>query len=198
MIPHLLHTYGYAALVLILFLDSSGVPWPTEATLVATGVAAAAGRQHLSIYLALLAAVVGSLLGSSLSYYLGQRMGPKAMQRIAGWFRLQPQHLDKVDEWFARHGHRAVFFGRLVPFVRNLTGYPSGILGIPFGKYLLFSVLGYGLYCSIALAIGFGGLWLGRLMAEIEVLLWLLIPAVLLFVYVKWGRKWLRKGWGKG
>src|SRR4051812_9516623 len=116
----LLQQYGYVALLLILFLDSAGVPWPTEATLVATGVYAHTGQIHP--VLAFVSALGGAAMGSSLSYYLGLKMGPSLMQRIARIFRLTPQQLGKVDEWFAKHGHRAVLFGRMVPFVRNLCG----------------------------------------------------------------------------
>lgn len=197
MMGSLLGSYGYAALVLILALDSSGVPWPTEATLVVTG--GLASRGGINVFLAYLASLVGAGLGSTLSYYLGRKMGPALMRRIASWFRLTPQQLDKVDLWFAKHGHRAVFFGRLVPFVRNFTGYPAGVLGVPFGKYMVMSLAGYGLYCALALSIGYGGLsFLRWFLGEVEFAAWIIFPLALLFAWFKWGRKWLANRRGKG
>lgn len=190
----LLQQYGYAALVLILFLDSIGVPWPTEATLVVTGAAA----QVRQLPLLWAASVSGSTLGSSLSYYLGKRMGPSLMQRIARVLRLTPEQLDRVDGWFAKHGHRAVFFGRLVPFVRNLAGFPAGVIGMPFGQYLAYSMAGYGVYIGIALGLGYGGSSLARLLGGLEILLWILAPVALLVVYLKWGRAWMAKRRGRG
>jgi membrane protein DedA with SNARE-associated domain len=193
----LLQQYSYAALLLILFLDSAGVPWPTEATLVLAGaVAAHTGRIHP--LLACVAALGGAALGSSLSYYLGRKMGPSLMQRIAGVFRLTPQHLAKVDEWFAKYGHRAVLVGRMVPFVRNFCGYPAGVAAMPFGKYLLYSLAGYGLYITIALGLGYGGGRLAYLFKQFEYLLWILVPVAAFVLYWKWGRAWVAKRRGKG
>jgi len=192
----LLKEYGYAALVVVLLLDSSGVPWPTEATLVVAGVAARNG--HFSFAFAVLASAFGSALGSSLSYYLGRRMGPTLMRRIAYFFRLTPEHLDKVDAWFKRYGDKAAFFGRFIPFVRNFTGFPSGVGGVDFRKYLLYSVAGYTLYILFALSLGYLGSSLARVIQEFEFLLWIVIPIGLLFVWFRWGRKWHKKLWGKG
>jgi membrane protein DedA with SNARE-associated domain len=193
----LLQQYSYAALLLILFLDSAGVPWPTEATLVLAG-AVSAHTARIHPLLAILSALGGAAVGSSLSYYLGRKMGPSLMQRIAGVFRLTPQHLAKVDEWFAKYGHRAVFVGRMVPFVRNLCGYPAGVAAMPFGKYLLYSLAGYGLYISVALGLGYGGGRLAYLFKQVEYLLWILVPVAAFVLYWKWGRTWVAKRRGKG
>ncbi|HWI60547.1 MAG TPA: DedA family protein [Symbiobacteriaceae bacterium] len=198
-VQSLLETYGYAALVLILLLDSSGVPWPTEATLVVAGIAAHQG--NLNIGLDLVAVLAGAAGGSSLSYYLGRRMGPSLMRRIAAFFHLSDETMVKVDAWFARHGHRAVFFGRLVPFVRNFTGYPAGVMEVPFGKYMLFSLAGYALYAAFALSLGFFGTAFTKWVGDFEIALWLLLPVVLAVGWFKWGRKWYKqyaKERGKG
>lgn len=199
----LLHKYGYLALVLILALDSSGVPWPTELTLAAAGAGAQEGvLPNLlgvpNFVWAWTSSLVGASMGSSLSYYLGRRMGPKLMRRIAGFFHLSSDHMDKVDQWFEKHGHRAVFFGRLVPFVRNFTGYPAGVMEVPFGKYLLFSLAGYGVYDAFALSLGFGGTAMARWVAEFEAVLWIVIPVAALFVWFKWGRKFAARLRGRG
>lgn len=185
----LLHTYGYAALILVLLLDSSGVPWPTEATLVAAG---AFFGQHsaLSVLLVGVSSLTGAACGSALSYYLGRRMGPALMHRIMVFFRLSSEQIDKVDQWFATHGHRAVFFGRMVPFVRNFTGYPAGVMGMPFGTYMVYSVAGYATYITIALGLGFWGSAVARLIGDLEIILWIVIPLAALVLWVKWGRKW--------
>jgi membrane protein DedA with SNARE-associated domain len=187
-VQSLLETYGYVALVLILFLDASGVPWPTEATLVAAGVAAHKG---LNVGFEWTAVVAGSAIGCSLSYYLGRRMGPPLMRRIGAFFHLSEETMGKVDAWFERHGHRAVFFGRLVPFVRNFTGYPAGVMGVPFGKYMVFSLAGYGVYGAFALSLGYFGTAFTQWVGDFEIALWILMPLTLAVVWFKWGRKWV-------
>ncbi|HWI51619.1 MAG TPA: DedA family protein [Symbiobacteriaceae bacterium] len=190
-VQSLLETYGWAALVLILFLDSSGFPWPTEATLVVAGIAAKRGSP--GIVVVFLSVLAGAALGSTLSYYLGRRMGPTLMRRIAAFFRLSDDTMNKVDDWFERHGHRAVFFGRLVPFVRNFTGYPAGVMEVPFGKYMLFSLAGYGLYAAFALSLGYFGTAFTQWVGDFEIALWLMLPIALLAIWFKWGRKWVQQ-----
>lgn len=192
----LLQQYGYAALVLILFLDSMGVPWPTEFTLVLAGVAARAANLHIA--LVFVAAVSGATAGSFLSFTLGRRMGPGLLQKIGAIFRLTPEHLGKVDEWFRKHGDKAVFFGRFIPFVRNLAGYPAGVSTMDLSKYMVFSVAGYAGYIAFALFMGYAGSALARVMADLEIVLWIAIPVLLVFAWQKWGRKWQQRRRGKG
>lgn len=186
-IEALLGQYGYAALLLIMLLDSSGVPWPTEATLVLTGAAAQAG--HLNLWLAGAAAMAGATLGSTFSYLVGRKFGDRVMRRVASFFYLTPARMDRVEAWFARHGHRAVFFARLVPFARCFAGFPAGAMRMPFATYALYSLLGYLLYVALALGLGFGGLSLALWIGEIEILLWILLPLGLFIAYLKWGPK---------
>ena len=188
--------FGYAALVLVLFLDGSGIPWPTEATLVATG-AYTHSLGLLQTTFAAIASLAGAALGSAFSYYLGRRMGPAVLRKILTAFRLTEQHIQTVDQWLARHGHRAVFFGRMIPFVRNFIGFPAGIMGIPFPKYMVYSLSGYGLYIFVALSLGYGGSSLARWLGDLEVFLWILGPLALIVAWFKWGRKWLKQRRGR-
>lgn len=188
----LLHDYGYLALIVILTLDASGVPWPTEATLVAAGVAFGEGGP-IKVVLAGLSSLGGAALGSVFSYYLGRRMGPALMRRIMGFFRLSAETMDKVDAWFEKYGHRAVFFGRMIPFVRNFTGFPAGVMGMHFGKYMLYSLAGYSLYITFALSLGYGGSAFARLVGDVEIVLAVFIPLALIVLWFKYGRKWVRR-----
>ncbi len=195
-IAHILREYGALALALILAADSAGVPWPTEATLVMVGVAMRAGHVHPAV--AVLAALGGAAAGSSLSYYLGRRMGPSLLKRIGKVFHLSEATLNRVEEWFQKHGEKAVFFGRFIPFVRNLSGYPAGVMKMPFGKYMLFTLAGYLGYIAFALSLGYGGLSIARVIGDIEILLWIAGPVALLVLWFKWGRKWNKNRRGKG
>lgn len=195
-LQNLVQHYGPPLLFVVLFLDSAGVPWPTEATLVVAGMAVHSGS--INPVLALLGTLLGSGLGSSLSYYLGKRMGPTLLKKIGHFFHLSPEHLAKVDAWFEKHGDKAVFFGRFIPFVRNFAGYPAGVMRMNFRKYLLFSLAGYLLYFLFAVGMGYMGTALATLVEDVEILLWIAVPVGLAIFWFKWGRKWANTLRGKG
>lgn len=183
----LLREYGYAALLVILFLDGSGIPWPTEATLVLTGVAAKAG--HLNLLTAFGMSLAGGVLGSTFSYVVGRRLGPSFLRSLLKAFMLSPQYIDKVDTWFDKYGDRAVFFGRFIPFVRVLLGYPAGITGMNFTKYILFSAAGYAGYIIFALTLGYAGLSIAQLIGDLEIVLTVLGIFAVVVLWVKYGQK---------
>lgn len=192
----LLREYGYLALLITLFLDGSGLPWPTEATLVLGGLAVKAG--HLTWPLTWGAALLGAAAGSAFSYYLGARLGHEFLRSIFSTLHMPSSTLDKVDEWFERHGERAVFFARFVPFVRVLVGYPAGATGMNFHRYMLFSTAGYAAYIALTLGLGYAGLSLARVIGDADVALSLFASIFAVVAWFKWVRPWLRRRNGKG
>jgi membrane protein DedA with SNARE-associated domain len=90
----------------------------------------------------LLIATAGAVLGSLAGYLIGAWGGRPLLDRWGRYVHIQPDDLDRADEWFARYGDWAVLFGRLVPLVRALINYPAGVARMPIGRFLLFSALG--------------------------------------------------------
>lgn len=149
----LLASFGPLALFIWMMLDSLGLPLPTEVLLLSAGYLAGTGR--LSLPLALGAALLGALAGCALSYRIGRAAGLQWVARIGRPFGIKASHLDRTQDWFVRHGKTAVLLGRLVPVVRNLAGYPAGMVQMPLARYLLFSLLGYGLYTGGSIVGGY-------------------------------------------
>lgn len=191
----LVREYGYLSLLITLFLDGSGLPWPTEATLVLAGLAVKAG--HMTWLLSWGAALLGGTAGSALSYYLGARLGHDALRNLIGTLRMPVSTLDKVDAWFERHGDRAVFFARFIPFVRVLVGYPAGITGMDFRRYMLFSMAGYGLYIALTLGLGYAGLSLAHIIGDADLALSVFGTLFAVIAWFKWIRPRLKRRSGK-
>lgn len=191
----LVREYGYLSLLITLFLDGSGLPWPTEATLVLAGLAVKAG--HMRWFLSWGAALLGGTAGSALSYYLGARLGHDSLRNLMGTLRLPASTLDKVDAWFERHGDRAVFFARFIPFVRVLVGYPAGITGMDFRRYMLFSMAGYALYIALTLGLGYAGLSLAHFIGDADVVLSVFGTLFAVIAWFKWIRPRLKRRSGR-
>jgi membrane protein DedA with SNARE-associated domain len=110
--------YGYWAIFLLIFLESTGVPLPGETTLVAASVFSAT-THGLDISLIITAAAAGAILGDNLGYWIGHHYGMRFLRRYGHCVRLSEDRL-KIGKWlFRKYGGRVVFFGRFTAFLRT-------------------------------------------------------------------------------
>lgn len=115
---------GLPALVALMAVESFGIPpLPSEVILPFAGFLVWEG--HYSFPAAVLAALVGSLIGSYVAYAVG-RWGRRLLVTGPSFLRLEPRHLDRMDDWFRRHGESTVLVARLLPVVRSYISYPAG------------------------------------------------------------------------
>jgi membrane protein DedA with SNARE-associated domain len=176
---------GYPAAGLGILIESSGIPFPGEALLLAAAAWAAA-RQH-SIVLVILYGFIGATAGADLGYYLGYRGGRPFVERFGGLFRIRPEHIARSEVFFARYGDRAILAGRFVLGLRTWGSMLAGMAHMPFWRFQVFSMLG-GL--AWATVIGVAGYLLGSNLGLIETILralgigGLLIIALVLVIVV--------------
>ena len=153
----LIEQWGAAGVAFLMFIENVFPPIPSEIVLPLAGYRVAEG--DLSLAAALFAGSAGSLAGVTLWYCAAIRLGAGGMRRFARkrgrWLTLTPGDIDKVDEWFRKHGALAVLFGRLVPGIRTLISVPAGICGMPLGRFLLFTTIGTALWSSALLLAGY-------------------------------------------
>jgi membrane protein DedA with SNARE-associated domain len=171
--------------------ESTGLPLPNEIVLLLAGSLAGRPGHDLSAMLLVIVALVGSLLGASLAYYIGLRGGRAAVLRLGRRFRLDERRLDSVEAWFARSGAVAIFLARITPFVRTVASFPAGMLRFPPRTFLLASLLGSLLWCSVMVGLG------NALGANYEVALRLIeqytLPAIVVAVALVAGYFWLHR-----
>lgn len=149
----LVRQMGPVALFLLSLLETVGIPVPAEMTLLAAGYLAAGG--HLSLPWAVAAAVAGCAVGSAASYRIGQVAGTGWLYRMARRLRIREEQVARTEAWFRQRGQAAVFLGRFLPFVRALVGYPAGMARMPFGRYMAFTLMGYGMWSTGSLLAGY-------------------------------------------
>jgi membrane protein DedA with SNARE-associated domain len=148
---------GYVGVFLLMLAENIVPPIPSELIMPLAGFTAARGQ--LSLVLVILAGTAGSLLGAVLWYFVGKRMGLERLKHLAArhgrWVTLSPADVDRADDWFRRHGAKAVFFGRLIPTVRTLISVPAGIADMPLPGFLAWSALGTVLWTTLLAGAGY-------------------------------------------
>jgi len=144
---------GYPGIFVLMLLESSFFPFPSEVVMIPAGFLAYQGE--MNPYLAVMAGILGSLAGAALNFYLAKHWGRPILLRIGKYFFLGPETLDKIDRYFARHGEISTFNGRLVPGVRQYISLPAGLAGMHFGKFMLFTGLGAGIWVAVLTALGY-------------------------------------------
>lgn len=133
-------TWGYAAVFVLMVLESACIPIPSEITMPVGGLLAAEGT--LNLWVVGLVGAFANLVGSWIAYAVGATGGRAFVMRYGRYVRVSEHDLDRADAWFARYGDWAVFIARLVPLLRALINYPAGVARMPLGRFLLFSTLG--------------------------------------------------------
>lgn len=139
-----MNSLGYLGIGLLMFAENLFPPIPSELIMPLAGFTVAKGDMNFT--LAVLAGVVGTILGALPWYYAGKLVGEERLKGLADkygkWITVSSQDIDKSIRWFSRYGNKAVLFGRLVPGVRTLISLPAGLSEMPLVPFLIYSTLG--------------------------------------------------------
>lgn len=151
---NLMETIGAPGAGLAIALENLFPPLPSEVILPLAGFTASRG--NFSLFEAILWTTIGSVVGAYALYALGAWLGRDRMRRLVSRVPLiELEDVDRVEDWFNRHGYKAVFFGRMVPLFRSLVSIPAGIERMPLGKFLLLTTAGSLIWNSIFVMAGF-------------------------------------------
>ncbi len=171
--------WGYGGIVVMMFLESSFFPFPSEVVVPPAGYLAARGEMSLS--LVILAGIAGSLLGALFNYWLAVVWGRPFFERFGRYFLVSPKHLDRADRFFADHGHISTFVGRLLPGIRQYISLPAGIARMNLGLFALFTALGAGIWVVILALVGY---YIGNNQALVQRYLHQILLGLTLFAVV--------------
>ncbi len=141
---HLIATYGYLAIFLLMVAESACIPVPSE-LIMTFGGALAAGAvpgTKLNLIAVIIAGVAGNVVGSYIAWAVGRYGGQPALRRWGGRFWLREHDLDRANLWFDRYGARAVLIGRLLPVVRTFISLPAGIAGMEPVRFGIYTTIG--------------------------------------------------------
>lgn len=132
--------WGYVAIAVGMALENACIPIPSELIFGFAGYLVYQGQ--LEFAPAVLAGMIGGLLGSGIAYGFGYWGGRPIIERYGRYVFLSQRHLDLSQRWFDAYGSKAAFFSRLLPVVRTFISLPAGFAKMPFGKFVLYTFLG--------------------------------------------------------
>ncbi len=138
---HLLVSYGYIVVFVLVAIESMGIPVPGESTLLLASVYA--GTTHrISVFLVILAATAGAIVGDNFGYLVGRVAGQKLLHRDGKRIRFDESKLHLGQYLFDRHGAKVVFFGRFVAILRVWAAFLAGAHTMPWRRFLLWNSAG--------------------------------------------------------
>jgi membrane protein DedA with SNARE-associated domain len=156
---HLLETWftwvltgGYTGIIVLMAMESSIFPVPSEIVIPPAAFLAAQGK--LSFTGVVLAGTLGSYLGSAITYWASRLIGRPLIVKYGRFVLLTPKKLERAEHWLARYEAGGIFFARLLPVVRHLISIPAGIVRMNFGLFSLMTITGSAIWCYILAYLG--------------------------------------------
>ena len=186
---------GYPGIMVLMAIESSVLPLPSELVMPPAGYLAAKGQ--MNSVLAVGVGTLGSVIGALVNYALALFVGEPLLRKYGKYVLVSARSLDRTEAFFRRHGEISTLIGRLLPVVRHLISIPAGVSRMHLGRFIFFTALGAGLWCAILTYLG----WIiGRHGEQVEAvigtyvhhtLLTYILPGVviLLGAYVLWRRR---------
>ena len=150
---------NYWTVTLFMAIESSFIPFPSEAV-VPPAAWKAAVTGEMNVFLVVVFATVGALIGAFINYYLAVWLGRPivykfANSRIGHMCLIDEAKVQNAEKYFDKHGAVSTFIGRLVPAVRQLISIPAGLARMGLGRFVLYTSLGAGVWNAILAALGY-------------------------------------------
>ncbi|MGI5290854.1 DedA family protein [Nonomuraea polychroma] len=192
----LMETLGAPGAGLAIALENLFPPLPSEVILPLSGFTASRGEMDLVAVLVW--TTLGSVVGALALYWVGALLGRERVHAIAARLPLvKVSDIEKTEAWFARHGRKTVFFGRMIPIFRSLISVPAGVERMPLPAFMLLTTAGSLIWNTIFVLAGY---FLGENWSLIEayvgvgtnIVIGMVVAAVLVFVGVRLAER--RKG----
>jgi len=145
--------WGYPGIVLLMALESSFFPFPSEIVIPPAAYLAATGKMNL--IMVIICGITGSLVGAVFNYWLALKLGRPFFEKYGMYLLINRKSLEKADRFFERHGHISTFIGRLLPGIRQYISLPAGLARMNISSFCAATALGAGIWVAILAALGY-------------------------------------------
>jgi membrane protein DedA with SNARE-associated domain len=147
----------------MMFLESTFFPFPSEVAMIPAGYLAFKGEMNMVI--AIIAGTIGSLSGALFNYYLAKKYGRRGVLAFGKYLFFTEEKLQKMEEYFVKHGSFSTFVSRLIPGIRQLISLPAGLSNMDIRKFIIYTTTGAGLWVVVLALLGY---YLGVLVEDID------------------------------
>ncbi|QEZ88461.1 DedA family protein [Aliarcobacter cibarius] len=144
---------GYIGIFILMFLESTVVPVPSEVVMIPAGYLAHKGE--MNIYIVILLGVLGSLGGALFNYFFALKFGKRFLLKYGKYFFVSPETIEKTEVFFKNHGHISTFSGRLIPGLRHYISLPAGLAKMNLFVFCLYTSLGATIWVVILTLLGY-------------------------------------------
>lgn len=146
-------TLGYFGIFVLMFVESSCFPFPSEIVMIPAGYLASKGE--MNFLLVFLSGVAGSLTGALANYFIAYKFGRALLLKFGKYFFFKQEHLEKMEIFFKKHGEISTFNGRLIPGVRQYISLPAGLAKMNLAKFSIYTSLGAGIWVLVLTLLGY-------------------------------------------
>lgn len=177
---------GYPGIFLLMAMESSILPVPSELVMPPAGYLAQQGL--MNPWIAIAAGTVGSLFGAYVNYFASLYLGRPLILKYGKYVLIPPDKFHRVEQFFLRHGEISTFVGRLLPVIRHLISIPAGLSRMNHLRFSAYTLLGACIWCSILTWIGYiiGGNQALIMASSKQALLWVVVGCCLLLASYIW------------
>jgi membrane protein DedA with SNARE-associated domain len=144
---------GYPGIFLLMAMESSIIPVPSELVMPPAGYLAQQGQMNIGV--AILSGTLGSLLGAYINYFAARHLGRPLLLKYGRYVWISEEKFTRVETFFLSHGEISTFLGRLLPVVRHLISLPAGLAGMGHLRFSLYTLLGAGIWVTVLTYIGY-------------------------------------------
>ena len=153
LIEQYMTTYGYWVVFFGVMLENAGLPIPGETILLVAGYFASAG--HFNIFLVMLVACVGAVLGDNAGFAVGHHYGRGILLKFGRFVFLTPQRLEHLENYFKSHGNKTVFVARFITGLRVFAAVLAGASGMRWRVFLIYNVAGAIVWSIVITTLGY-------------------------------------------
>jgi len=151
---HSLDRWGYWGVALLMAIESSVVPLPSELVIPPAALLAYKAHQIPGVIGVVVAGALGSWVGASVMYWASRLAGRPLVMHYGRFVHISPEKVAAAERWAAHYGPFGIFFSRLLPVVRHLIGIPAGIVRMDFRFYSLYTLAGSTAWCAVLAWVG--------------------------------------------
>ena len=181
----LINHYGYIILFSALMLELIAFPLPGQLMMTYCGFLVYQSKMNWII--SILVATAGVILGITISYFVGTKLGSKALKKYGSYIHLGPHGMEKTSKWFELYGNKLLILAYFIPGVRHITGYFSGITEISYKKFAINAYFGAFIWTSTFISLGriLGPNWekFDSYISKYSIIASLIISLILIIIY---------------